>query len=295
MELENALYYYGIQAKLPYSLLKGVAEAGDLTRQPLDVWRRSQVARRMRRNSKWRGFMPREKGYAIFDKSSMPGVERVVAVCRKLVEERRDNGPKRREKNPFTFYERPEDFENNPELLDFALSDPIIETVSDYLGFLPQLKSIGLWLTQPLPKDLFGSQLMHLDQPEVGIVGVFINVSDVRPENGPFSFLPADLSRRVNDAVNYPKRYYCDDGRVTDEEVFSVCRPEDVKSLVGPAGTGGFVDLSACQHYGSRCSSGERIIFAIKFQKAHKARHEVRPFFRRYQDKVEQPRSLVIT
>ncbi|HZT25758.1 MAG TPA: hypothetical protein VFA57_08670 [Pseudolabrys sp.] len=295
MNIEGALYYYGLRANLPFNVLRAVAEACDTMRQPSDVWRRSKAARQLRNSSRWHGFLPREKGYAFFDRDKIPGIESVVAACRRLVDERRNNAPKRREKNPFAFFERPEDFEQHPELLQFALSGPVVETVSDYLGVLPQLHSIGLWVTEPLHDPHFSSQLFHLDQPEVGIIGVFVNISDVSLENGPLTLIPADISERINEAVNYPKRYYCADGRVTDAEIFQICAPKDVKSLVGPAGTGVFVDLSACQHYGSRCVGGERIMFAVKFQKAHKARHGMRQTFGRFKDKFKGHRSLVLT
>ena len=53
-------------------------------------------------------------------------------------------------------------------------------------------------VTRPnLKEDLYHSQLYHLDKPDAGILTLFLNVFDVKEENGPFTVYCRRICRSV--------------------------------------------------------------------------------------------------
>jgi hypothetical protein len=288
MDIERRLYHYGLGVGIPYRALNSIADVVDVTRNMLDLSRRRRLAQELVVNSKWAGFVPKNKGFALFGSDMLPHTQEVLAAVRNIIADRRVTGWKARVNNPFYQLERPEDFRDYPALMDFALSDPMLEIVCGYYGIVPQLKEVGIWLTPPQTQQ-FSSQLYHLDKPESRLLKLFMNVDPNVEEVGPLTLLPADVSNAVRSNTSYEAIYFRGDGRLTDEQVFSHCSPEDQVSLVGDAGTGGFADTSNCFHYGSRCRSGERKMFTISFMLPHKAREVRTPIF----DLVPEPQSEV--
>ena len=121
--------------------------------------------------------MSQEKGYALVGPDTLPGSGEVLETVRKIIKDRRKTGWKARPQNPFYQLERPEDFQDFPVLMDFALSDAVLHTVSSYYGMVPQLKEIGIWLTPPQDHE-YNSQLFHLDKPESRLVKLFLNIEE---------------------------------------------------------------------------------------------------------------------
>jgi len=211
----------------------------------------------------------------------LPGTDRLVAAAQEIAARKVPLAPKA-PKPPATFIHlmTADELTRHPEIIDIATEGPIVEAAADYLGFLPRLYHIGLWLSRPMGEGAIGSQLYHLDQPDSGMLSLFINVSDVRPENGPFFFFPANVSNNVRRQTNYERRSFVSGevsgeefGRLSDEVVerHTGAKP---KSMVGPPGTALFCDTSVCMHAGSRCQSGERIMLVLRYTPPH------RPLFR---------------
>jgi hypothetical protein len=293
--LEAAMYHYGLRAGLPFDFVDGIANAGRVASEPTDYLQRRQEAR-ARAHSPWAGFISRERGYALVGPDTLPGQREVVEEARRLIEARKsESGVRGEKKNPFRFLERPEDFSGRSRLVDFALSAPVIDALCGYYGLVPQLKSIGLWITTPLDKATFGSQLYHLDKPEVGIVGLFINVSAVTPKNGPLTAIPADVSRDIVRSTQYAHRYYLSDGRLHDDEMKINGREPETIALAGPPGTGAFVDTSSCLHFGSRCIAGERQMLVFKYMRAHRARDRRTVEFDGYSGPLDRLGRLVLS
>ena len=225
----------------------------------------------------------------------LPGSHEVIALAREKIEERRVRSAAGNPKNPFVNYYDANDSAGNSEFLQFALSEAVVETLCGYYGAVPQLKSIGLWLTRPMDEECIGSQLFHLDKPECGIVGLFLNVNDVTNENGPLTAIPADSTRRIVTSTRYAHRYFCSDGRLQDDEIARVTPDAEQVALKGPSGTGAFVDTSSCLHFGSRCKSGERMMLVLKYMRAHRARDRRTPEFDGYTGDMDDTRQLILS
>ena len=284
MDIERRLYHYGLGAGVPYGALNSIANVFDEARHSADLVRRRRLSQEMVKQSRWAGFLPKDRGFVVVGPDTLPYTSEALEAARAVIEDRRKAGWKARLQNPFYQCERPEDFVDYPDLMKFALSDAMLQIVSDYYGLVPQLKEIGIWLTPPQSHQ-FSSQLYHLDKPESQIVKLFLNIDANEDDSGPLTLLPANVSRKVRQKTRYEAIYYRGDGRLTDEAVFSICSPTDSIQLGGASGTGGFADTSNCFHFGSRCKVGERKMLTVAFMLPHKARNPRTPLF----DLVPQP------
>src|SRR5581483_3645674 len=293
MTVETNLYYFGLGMGIPYRALNSVADAVATARSAGDVSRRRRAAREILIDPRWAGFIPKERGYARFDANTLPGTSEAVAAVRAIIEERRKTGWKQKRVNPVDHLELPEHFRDYPALMNFALSDAMLQIVSGYYGMVPQLKEIGIWVTRP-QKEQTNSLLYHLDKPETQILGLFMNVEHNDLEKGPTTFIPADVSRRVRQATDYESIYFRGSGFLSGDTVFKYCKPEDQVVLEGAPGTGGFVDTSNCFHFGSRCQAGERIMMMVKFMLPHRARRSRTPLFDLVPEPTDEARRLAL-
>jgi hypothetical protein len=149
------------------------------------------------------------------------------------------------------------DFCEHPELIRFMVSRPVLDAASAYLGSVPLLAGAALWWT-PENDTAQRSQLYHFDGEDERQLKLVLNVFETTEENGPFTVLPADVSLPI--CRSSSKRE-----RITDERVEAECGSGCAQRLVGPPGSGAFVDTSRCLHYGSRRSRGDRLILMIQF------------------------------
>ncbi len=295
MLLEKSFYSYGLRLGLPYAALNTTANGIQKTIHSSDLRKRRKLAQKLIDGSPWAEFLPRETGLATFERGEFPGVDEAIQAARLIVADRRKTGWKSRVNNPFYELTRPEDFRDHKELIDLALSDAVLQMVTGYLGVLPQLEEIGLWLTPP-HNVLFGSQLYHLDKPEAGYVKMFINIEDNPPETGTAMALPIGVSNKVRRFARYDRHYYCSNGYLNDEAVGKHSTIDDQVKPGGNAGTGYVVDTSNCFHYGGRCASGERQLLVLTYMIAHRAPKKGRtPMFDLVPKPSEEIHQLVLS
>ncbi len=271
--LKLYIYAYGLRVGMSFQFLKGVVDFIDIVKRPIDWWRRYRMAKSVVLGSKWRGFLTREKGMAAFAPGEIPGLENIHLIAKRIYGEHKDevikSGRGRNEYNSFYALLTDEEVSGYPELVDAAMCDPLIEILTDYFGSVPRLQNINLWLATP-DKANIGSNLFHLDKPDVHFVTVFINVFPVALENGPVTALPADLSHQACLKTHYESLYYSGDGRLPDVNMLNHCSEKDLFTLTGPEGAGAICDTSTCLHYGSRCREGERVSIVFRYAPAHK-------------------------
>jgi hypothetical protein len=290
---EAQLYHYGLGAGLPYRTLASFANAVALARNAGDVSRRKSIAREILTNSRWKNFISQETCYARVQPDTLPGTAEVLQILRDIIKERRKAGWHQSRVNPVDHLELPEHFRDHPQLLNFALSDTMLQIVSGYYGMVPQLKEIGIWVTRP-QTDRGNSQLFHLDKPESKIIGLFLNIENNGVEQGPFTFIPAGESAKIRKGTNYESSYFRGDGYLSDDVVLKFTRRENQISTEGGPGTGIFVDTSNCFHFGSRCQAGERIMMMVKFMLPHRARKPRTPLFDLTPKPKDELRRLVL-
>jgi hypothetical protein len=275
--VSSYLYHYGLHARLPFGMLKEIANVCDASQMPVEYLERRRLARDIRRDSPWKGTFPRHDGYCIFDPGDIPGIDGLVEIGREIHDARVDHEADRTEqlarkgqgKSPIIHLLKDEDFAARRDLMDIATSRPLAEIMSDYFGTVPRLDNIDLWVSRPNQQSV-GSQQFHLDKPDRHYVSIFVNIFDVKEQNGPLTFLPADESTRVRQATGYERLYYHGDGRLEDTKLRGVSGAENLIRATGPAGAGAIVDTSECLHFGSRCETGERVVMIMTYMLAHK-------------------------
>jgi hypothetical protein len=233
-------------------------------RAPADTLRRRRLAERYRAQSKAIA-MPADTGYARLSPGDLPGLDRVLAICRGIFEAkigpvggdvRADSEGKRGFlRNLLTN----EDLQANPELIEFALSEELLGAASVYLGAIPNLNRVDLLYSVPRAGDgLAASQFFHLDPEGLTQAKVFINIFDVHDPQGPFTFIPADHSRRLVQEIGAQRRKAGVPivGRYTDEEIAELGGADAAVEISGGPGSGVIVDTSRCLHCGSRVQPG---------------------------------------
>src|SRR4029079_3916372 len=155
----------------------------------------------------------------------------------------------------------PSTYEEAPPFFDLALSDDVLQIAIDYMGDVPILLKPRLWWTKPQrDAELKRTQLYHLGRRKGNQrrqAKFLFTMNDVDEGSGPFVFLPAVVSERITRAI--PGGYTMGD-RVADEEIYRHVDPSETLKLVGPPGTGLFVDTCRCFHYGARARDKERLM-----------------------------------
>ncbi len=253
--------------RIPRGLVHPALSAAKAVANPGQVRLRRRLAEELGSTSQRIGVIPPAEGYLGFEPGRLPGVETVVKRCAEIFGEVRENLSRDAlQFNPnkrflLSVLTGPE-FCAHPELIQFMVSRPILDTVTDYLGSVPLLAGGALWWTQD-NQSAQSSQLFHFDNEDTRQVKVFVNVFETTHEHGPFTFLPAGVSQRIRESVGYVR------GRVDDERVLAIAGRESALELVGPPGSGAFVDTARCLHFGSRAARRGRLVLMIQFLRFH--------------------------
>lgn len=216
----------------------------------------------------------RDKGFHLTTADRIPGLPALSTALRAFAEQRiarldRDRIQALAETGavkPFYFniLDR-DDVKAMPQLLDFALSDTMLDILSPYYGVLPELSHMALFVS-----GLFGdtgpnigTQRMHWDNHDRAHVKMFCFLDAVASADGPLTVLPADKSMWLRKKT----------GRVLgthpikdESEFYRYFTDADLVEIVGPPGTVAFVDTTSCLHYGSRTvGAGRRLAFVIHY------------------------------
>jgi hypothetical protein len=166
-----------------------------------------------------------------------------------------------------------DDLRRHPELVDFALSNPVLGIAMNYLGTIPYLNRIDLLYSVPRDADdHVASQLFHVDPEGLMQVKFFINLFDVGEAEGPFTFIPADHSSRILKGVGSLRSREGNPGtiRYTDEEIVAVGGTDAIIAASGPSGGGVAIDTSRCLHLGSRVRAGSsRLCLYLQYCTSH--------------------------
>ena len=117
--------------------------------------------------------MDRGEGYTIIQPGQLPGSEPVIRLAQQLFEEKKRKieaaiGPDTAlHAKKWAFLRSVltnQDLRENPELVDFALSDGLLSLVTNYLGTIPHLNRVDLlYSVSHGGEEAISSQIYHLD------------------------------------------------------------------------------------------------------------------------------------
>ncbi len=235
-------------------------KAGRIALHPLEALRRRRAASAIG-GTPWAAFVSRNSGYGLLSPYTFPGTAAAVAACRAVFTAWKASGVSRVTQKPFlvNVLDRAA-LVQHPELLDFALSDAMIEAVTGYFREVPLLRGVAVFYS-PRNELHQASQKFHIDTDDLRQLKCFINVETTDAAAGPFSFLPAEVSARVRARLHHGWK----GGRIEDEDVFGIARQSDLHELMGQPGSGGLVDTSRCLHFGSRARGLDRLVLMLQF------------------------------
>jgi len=261
-----------ISQKFIQSFIIAVRVAGN----PVQYQLRKRLAREIISTPKKQLFISQKEGYLFFQPEEIPGISKVVNYCRQLYEgSRRDYPLEDLQKHPtkrflLSILEGVE-FSGHPQLIQFMVSRPILDAATAYFGAVPRLASARLCWSPPNETAL-SSQLFHFDFEDLTQLKVFINILETQEDQGPLTFLPAHISNQVQRKLGNIL------GRVRDERIYEASGKGCELKLVGPSGSGAFLDTSRCLHYGSRFNQKDRLVLIIQFLKFHSSYRPTAPF-----------------
>jgi hypothetical protein len=239
----------------------------DVATSPRDALQRRSVVRAYNRQHPTTR-MDRGEGYAMIDASQLPGVDTVIPLALELFEEKKrqleaSTGPVNELHAKKWAFMRSvlnnTDLFEHPPLVDFALSDGLLSLVTNYLGTIPHLNRVDLlYSVAHGGEEAISSQIYHLDPEGRRQAKLFLNLREVGPDEGPFTFIPASETTRIVGAIK--QRRSADEdmamARYLDTELGDVNGFDKAISAMGPAGSGVLVDTSRCLHFGSRVKPG---------------------------------------
>lgn len=285
MARQKRLKQFGKETRLRWKaspIGRRVLRATAVAAEPIDYYQRWRAASRY--NQRFPSDrMSVEDGYALLKAGSLPGTTEIVDTCRRLFLEKKAileaNAPTgeeaardSRSKRSFLFnLLNDDDIRANPNLVDFALSDPLFSIVTNYFGTVPSLAGVNLIysLPRPVPDEHISSQLFHWDPEGQTQAKVFLNIFDVEDAHGPFTFIPASQSARaVPSVLRERRRTGARTGvRYHDEELKAQGCLDAAVRLIGPTGTAAIADTSRCLHAGSRLQPGNfRLCLFVQYR-----------------------------
>jgi hypothetical protein len=237
----------------------------DFITSPRDALQRRSVVTRYNREHPNTG-MTRDGGYALVTPPMLPGVHAIIPLAVRLFEEKQrqlETGPAHELHAKKWAFMRSvltnSDLRANPALVDFALSDGLLSLVTNYLGTIPHLNRVDLLYSIAHGGDeAISSQIYHLDPEGRRQAKLFLNLRDVGPDEGPFTFIPAPETSRIVNAIKQRRAGDADlaMARYLDSELEAVNGFAAAVAVEGQAGSGVLVDTSRCLHFGSRVKPG---------------------------------------
>ena len=143
-----------------------------------------------------------------FSPGRLPGTDEIVPIALRLFEEKKRKleaaiGPDTAlHAKKWAFLRSVltnQDLAQNPELVDFALSDGLLSLVTNYLGTIPHLNRVDLlYSVSHGGEEAISSQIYHLDPEGRRQAKLFLNLQGHRPRRG-----AVHLHSRVGEHANH--------------------------------------------------------------------------------------------
>lgn len=139
------------------------------------------------------------------------------------------------------------DFPADSQAIKLALSPLFLVPITRYCGMLPVL--FNMFVTRAYQTEVNDNSAhhFHLDPEDTISFKVFIHLTDVDDDCGPFHALPANLTKKVLETIDYRGINF-----ISDEIVDKLVGLGSAIRFVGPAGSVALADTTRCLHFGGR-------------------------------------------
>jgi hypothetical protein len=137
-----------------------------------------------------------------------------------------------------------------------ALEPRVIGLANAYIGMRTLLRSIDIWLNIATDEPAKASQLWHRDYDDYRNVKIFVYLSDVTEDRGPFTFAPG----------THPggPRQLGARGQLDGDAMAALVSKDDWLVCSGPAGTTVICDTGG-YHRGGKPLVGERLLWTAQY------------------------------
>jgi len=164
--------------------------------------------------------------------------------------------------------------------LNFFLNDKLLNIVNSYFGLCTRLNYIDAWYNLPVdPNDLIATtELWHRDHEDKRIIKVFVYLSDVAEDMGPFSYMSGTHSKGQGKFTwlpppSPPKGVYLSG---SDLERVQKSDEHSIKAYPGKPGTVIIADTSGFHKGGRAIDDPRHILVAFFTSDAAVDRHRYR-------------------
>ncbi len=244
---------------------RAVLAVSEVATSPRDAFQRKAAAVAYNRQHP-AAQLNRDNGYAMLPPGALPGTAEIIGLAVRLFAKKKREleaaaGPDTAMHGKKWAFMRSvlsnEDLAQHPEFVDFALSDSLLSLVTNYLGTVPHLNRIDLlYSVAHGHDDTVSSQIYHLDPEGMRQAKLFLNLREVGPDEGPFTFIPASETSRITRAIRQRRDADMAMAHYLESELAEVGGLDKAMAVMGPAGSAGLVDTSRCLHFGSRVKPG---------------------------------------
>jgi len=130
---------------------------------------------------------------------------------------------------------------DNP-IVQLVLNEDLIRLVNNYMKTYSRIEYFDLWYNIPVSSERMRSQLWHRDPDDIIDVKVFLYLTDVGPDNGPFEYI--NQSGLHHKFGNILKRGIPNTPGATQEDINTWFKQKNMTTCTGPKGTMVFCDTS---------------------------------------------------
>lgn len=142
-------------------------------------------------------------------------------------------------------------------LIRLALDDRLLALVNRYMGMRAYLRAVELWWDRPTDAPPKETQLWHRDHDDLRNVKVFLYLTDVTVDTGPFCFIPRTHPQGE-------RRHVYLSGRTTDEQMEAIFPPSQWRVCTASAGTVIICDTCG-YHKGLKPKRGDRLMVVLQY------------------------------
>ncbi|MGE0448371.1 MAG: hypothetical protein AB7Q29_02195 [Vicinamibacterales bacterium] len=155
----------------------------------------------------------------------------------------------------------------------FAIEPPILTLANTYFRMFTRLRYVNVWHTLATDVPPRESQLWHRDREDFLIMKVFVYLSDVGDDAGPFTYAPGTHPKGP---IRQEPAYSLEGvvRRTTDAQMADVVRPDRWITARGPRGTIVFSDTRGF-HKGGLARRADRLMFTCMFTSGASASREL--------------------
>jgi hypothetical protein len=137
-----------------------------------------------------------------------------------------------------------------------ALEPQVLALANAYVGMRSFLRALDVWRNKPTEAPPKLSQLWHRDYDDSVCLKLFVYLSDVGPESGPFVYAPGTHPHGT--------RQIAQADRLGDEEMARIVPADEWVVCTGKAGTVVLADTCG-YHKGGKPTAGDRLLWTAQY------------------------------